>query len=106
VSDINHNNQISDDKRFYAGFGRRIIAGIIDGIIITLIAGFAAYYLGLTEGWRMLIMMIRHEEVRTMDGILVTSALPGQVATFLLVTVIVIPWLYYAILESSKIRPR
>ncbi|NCU27413.1 ABC transporter permease subunit, partial [Candidatus Nomurabacteria bacterium] len=32
--------QIPDDKRFYAGFGRRIIAGIIDGILLTLIAGF------------------------------------------------------------------
>ena len=102
MSDINQNNQIPDDKRFYAGFGRRIIAGIIDGIIVILIAGFAAYYLGLTEGWRMLLMMIRHEEVRTMDGVLVTAAFPGQVATFLLVTVIVIPWLYFAILESSK----
>lgn len=47
-------------------------------------------------------MMLRHQEVRTMDGILVTSILPGQVATFLLVTLILIPWLYYAILESSK----
>ena len=102
MSDINQHKQISDEKRFYAGFGRRIIAGIIDGIIVTLIAGFAAYYLGLTEGWRMLLMMIRHEEVRTMDGILVTTAFPGQVATFLLVTIIIIPWLYCAILESSK----
>jgi uncharacterized RDD family membrane protein YckC len=102
VSDINQNDSFQDDKRYYAGFGRRIIAGIIDAVIVTLIAGFAAYYLGLTEGWRMLLMMLRHEEVRTMDGVLVTSALPGQVATFLLVTCIIIPWLYFAILESSK----
>ena len=102
MPDINQKNQMPTDKLFYAGFGRRIIAGVIDGIVLTLIAGFAAYYLGLTEGWRMLLMMLRHEEVRTMDGILVTTTLPGQVATFLLITCIIIPWLYYAILESSK----
>ena len=102
MSDINLNRQISEENRFYAGFGRRIIAGIIDGILLILISGFTAYYLGFTEGWRMLLMMIRHEEVRTMDGILVTTALPGQVATFILVTCIIIPWLYYALLESSK----
>lgn len=92
----------NNSTSFYAGFGRRIIAGLIDGIILTIIAGFAAYYLGLTEGWRMFLMMLRHEEVRTLDGTLVTSVFPGQVATFLLVTTILIPWLYYALLESSK----
>ncbi len=102
MSDNNINEQILEEKKYYAGLGRRIVAGLIDGLIIVLIDGFATYYLGLTEGWRMLLMMIRHEEVRTVDGVLVTSFLPGQVATFLLVTCIIIPWLYFAILESSK----
>ena len=102
MADNNQSSHNSDDSRFYAGFGRRIIAGIIDCVILIIIAGCAAYYLGLTEGWRMLQMMLRHEEIRTIDGILVTAALPGQVATFVLVTIILIPWLYYALLESSK----
>jgi len=102
VLDNNKPINTLEGKKFYAGFGRRIVAGIIDCAILIIIGGFAAYYLGLTEGWRMLLMMLRHEEVRTMDGVLVTSAFPGQVATFLLVTVVLIPWLYYALLESSK----
>lgn len=50
----------------------------------------------------MIQMMFRHEEIRTIDGVLVTSTIPGQVATFILVTIILIPWLYFALLESSK----
>lgn len=102
MADNNQDQANNNSHKYFAGFGRRIIAGIIDGLIVGVIAGFAAYYLGLTEGWRMLLMILRHQEVRTMDGILVTSVVPGQVATFLLVTVILIPWLYFAILESSK----
>lgn len=102
MSDNNQGQSNTNTHIFYAGFGRRILAAVIDAIILSIIGAFSAYYLGLTEGWRMLLMMLRHQEVRTMDGILVTSILPGQVATFLLVTLILIPWLYYAILESSK----
>lgn len=102
MSDNNQNHHNSGAPKYFAGLGRRIVSGIIDVVILTIIAGFGAYYLGLTEGYRMLLMMLRHEEVRTMEGVLVTSPFPGQVATFLLVTIVLIPWLYCALLESSK----
>lgn len=102
MADNNQSQNTKNEISYYAGFGRRLIAGIIDGIILIIIAACATYYLGLSEGWRMLQLMIRHEEIRTLDGVLVTSPIPGQVASFILVTIILIPWLYYALLESSK----
>jgi len=79
-----------------------MLAFCIDGVILFLISVTAAAYLGLGEGWRMLLMVIRRQEVIADDGTVVTSLLPMPVATFLLVVVVIIPWLYYAVLESSK----
>ncbi|HWQ67941.1 MAG TPA: RDD family protein [Methanospirillum sp.] len=88
--------------RVLSGFWRRVAAAAIDFIIISLIAGTAVAYLNLLEGWRMLVMMMRRSEVITSDGTVVTSILPMQVGSFLLVVFILIPWLYFAALESSK----
>lgn len=90
------------NKTYFAGFGRRLIAGFIDLFIIFLIEWFVAYYFGFMEGFKMLQMMIKHEPVRTTDGLLVTSPLPGEVASFLILTIIIIPWIYFAFLESSR----
>lgn len=92
------------EKQPYAGFWRRMFAALIDLIILMLIAGTVAAYLGLGEGWRMLQMMIRRQEVVADDGTVVTSLIPMPAGTFILVVFILIPWLYYAILESSKNR--
>jgi uncharacterized RDD family membrane protein YckC len=92
----------SNAGRELSGFLRRIIAGVIDLIIIVLIAGTAAAYLGLGEGARMLLMILRRQPVTSSDGTLMTSVLPMPVATFILIAFILIPWLYYAILESSR----
>lgn len=85
-----------------AGFWRRLIAAVIDLVIIIILAATAAAYLGLGEGWRMLLMMVRRTPVIADDGTIMTSFIPMPAATFLLVAVILIPWFYYAILESSK----
>lgn len=90
----------SDDRQL-AGFWRRFIAALIDLLIIITITATAAAYLGLGEGWRMLQMIIHREQVVADDGTVVSSLIPMPVATFILVVGIIIPWLYYALLESS-----
>ena len=47
-------------------------------------------------------MMLRREEVIADDGSVYTSLIPMPVGTFLLVIVILIPWIYFAVLESSR----
>ncbi len=88
--------------RELAGFWRRLSAFLIDLLILILITGTAAAYLGLGEGWRMLLMILRRDTVMYDDGTLASSILPMPVGTFLLVVVIIIPWIYFAILESSR----
>lgn len=102
MSDINNQSGREKNPTYYAGFGRRIVATIIDLFILSIIAGVAVFYLGLSEGFRMLIMMIQNQPVRNADGVLISGLLPGPVASFLLLTLIIIPWLYFAVLESSK----
>jgi uncharacterized RDD family membrane protein YckC len=86
----------------YAGFWRRLAALLIDMVILVLIAGTVAAYLGLGEGWRMLLAILRRQEVISDDGIVVTSLVPMPVVTCILVIFILIPWLYFALLESSR----
>ena len=88
--------------RELARFWRRLAASLIDLLILILITGIAATYLGLGEGWRMLLMIIRRQEVMADDGSIITSLIPMPVGTFLLVVFILIPWIYFAVLESSK----
>ena len=102
MPDKNYQSGRDHDPTYYAGFGRRIIATVIDLFILTIIAGVAVFYLGLSEGFRMLMMMIQNEPIRSFDGVLITAPLPGPVASFLLITLIIVPWLYYAVLEASK----
>ncbi len=90
------------EGRGYAGFWRRLAASLIDLVILVLIAGTISAYLGLGEGWRMLLMMLRRQEVFTDDGTVVSSMIPMPVGTFLLVVFILIPWIYFAVLESSR----
>ena len=88
--------------RSLAGFWRRLGASLIDMVILALISGTVAAYLGLGEGWRMLLMILHRQEVIADDGSVVTSVFPMPVASFILVVFILVPWLYFAILESSK----
>lgn len=85
-----------------AGFWRRFVASLIDLLILIVITGTAAAYLGLGEGWRMLLMILRRQQVMFDDGYVTTSLIPMPVGTFLLVVFILIPWIYFAALESSR----
>jgi uncharacterized RDD family membrane protein YckC len=92
----------SAQGRELAGFWRRFVASIIDLIILCIINGIAAAYLGLGDGWRMFMMIIRRQTVVSDDGIPTTSLIPMPVATCILVLFILIPWIYFAALESSR----
>lgn len=92
----------SSQGKDLAGFWRRFAAALIDVIILSLISGVTAAYLGLGEGWRMLMMIMRRQTVVTDDGVLVNSLIPMPAATFILVVFILIPWIYFAVLESSR----
>ena len=98
-ADLIRKNSIVRDL---AGFWRRLAASIIDLLILLIITGTAAAYLGLGEGWRMLLMILRKQPVMNDDGAIVTSLIPMPVGTFLLVVFVLIPWIYFAVLESSR----
>jgi uncharacterized RDD family membrane protein YckC len=88
--------------RLPAGFWRRFLAAVIDLLLILLISVTAAAYFGLGEGWRMLQMIVRRQEVVSDDGTVITSLFPMPAVTFILVVFILVPWIYYALLESSR----
>ncbi|MFH0966252.1 MAG: RDD family protein [Methanobacteriota archaeon] len=90
------------ERRDYAGFWRRLAAALIDLIILIFIAGTVSAYLGFGEGWRMFLMILRRQEVIADDGTVITSLIPMPVGTFILVVFILIPWIYFAVLESSR----
>nr|WP_319537538.1 RDD family protein [uncultured Methanospirillum sp.] len=92
----------SSQGRELAGFWRRLAAAIIDLLILCIISAIAAAYLGLGEGWRMLLMIIRRQAVVSDDGVPIHSLIPMPAATFILVVFILIPWIYFAALESSR----
>lgn len=91
----------SGDQKI-AGFWRRLIAGIVDLLIIMLISTVIAAYFGLGEGWRMLQMIVKRQEVIADDGTVITSLFPMPAVTFVLIIFIILPWIYYALLESSR----
>ncbi|MCX6694132.1 MAG: RDD family protein [Methanomicrobiales archaeon] len=86
----------------HGGFVRRFAAAIIDLIFILLIAAFATGLFGLSEGARMMYQAARHLPVTTRDGEVVQAAIPVPVVVTIMVIIILIPWLYFAVLESSK----
>jgi len=92
----------SSQGRELAGFWRRLAASLIDLIIIGLISGIAVAYLGLGEGWRMIMMIIHRQTVVSDEGVTTAGLIPMPVASFILVVFILIPWIYFAALESSR----
>lgn len=97
-----HYRGSSDTERKYSGFWRRFGAAVIDLFLIGIIVLVIGAYLGFAEGLRMFMMMIRRETIMYDDGAVTTSVLPMPIATLILVSVVLVPWLYFALLESSK----
>jgi uncharacterized RDD family membrane protein YckC len=85
-----------------ASFIIRCGASIIDFFFISLICLALGAYLGLGEALRLSSQMMRNEPLITDTGVHVTSGIPTPVVTTFLVIFILVPWLYYAFLESSR----
>lgn len=86
----------------YASFLIRCGAGVIDFFFIVFICLVLGAYLRFGEALRLLTQMLHHEPVITDAGVVVVSGVPTQLVTAFLVSFILVPWLYYAVLESSR----
>ena len=91
-----------NDEQNFAGFGRRLCAALIDLLILILISVSIGAYSGFSEGFRMFKQMILGQVVLTSSGTVVHSLVPIPVLTAFVVTFILIPWIYFAVLESSR----
>jgi uncharacterized RDD family membrane protein YckC len=91
------------DASVYAGLGRRIVAFIVDFILILLFDAVAVAVLGLFRGLQNLYFFaIQHAPVESITTEGTSAALFGSIIASYGVVLIVIPWLYYAGFESSK----
>jgi len=86
----------------YAGFGQRFLAWIIDIVFILVLDIFIMGLTGLNEGVRMIYQFLRGYPMTDRYGEVVYTMVPTQVIYAITVLLILVPWLYYAFLESSK----
>jgi uncharacterized RDD family membrane protein YckC len=86
----------------FAGPGQRFIAFVIDVIFILIIDAFVMGVTGLTEGVRMAYQLIRGYPMTDRYGDVVNSALPTAIVYSFTVLIIIVPWIYFAFLDSSK----
>ena len=87
----------------YAGLGRRLIAFIVDIIILLLFDLVVAGTLGLFRGFQNMYFYVFQgvpASDLTTDGTM--AALAGSIIAAYGLTFIVVPWLYYAGFESSR----
>jgi uncharacterized RDD family membrane protein YckC len=91
------------DIGVYAGLGRRLVAFIVDIIIILLFDIVAMTVLGLTRGIQnSYFYFVQHVAVETLTTEGTTAALYGSILAAYGIVLIVIPWLYFAGFESSR----
>jgi uncharacterized RDD family membrane protein YckC len=91
------------DIGVYAGLGRRLIAFIVDAILILLFGLVAAAVFGLLRGLQnAYFYFVQHvpADQLTTDGSMI--ALYSSIVASYGLLIIVIPWLYYAGFESSR----
>jgi uncharacterized RDD family membrane protein YckC len=91
------------DIGVYAGLGRRLIAFVIDALILLFLDLIAAALLGLIRGIQNLYFyLIQHIPMDQLTTEGSTPAFISSVVAAYGVLLIVIPWLYFAGFESSK----
>ncbi|MDD1700702.1 MAG: RDD family protein [Methanoregula sp.] len=91
------------DVGVYAGLGRRIVAFIVDLILILLLDAVAVAVLGLFRGLQNLYFFaVQHASVNSLTTEGTSAALFGSIIASYGIVIIVIPWLYYAGFESSR----
>ncbi len=90
------------DISSYASFRHRTSAFLIDLIFLIIIALIAGAYLRFSEAVWMVNQMMHHQQVIDSSGNIITSLFPMPVVSAFLFTFVLLPWLYFAILESSQ----
>jgi uncharacterized RDD family membrane protein YckC len=91
------------DVGVYAGLGRRIVAFIVDIILILLLDAVAVAVLGLFRGLQNLYFFaVQNAPVESLTNEGTSAALFGSIVAAYGIVIIVIPWLYYAGFESSR----
>jgi uncharacterized RDD family membrane protein YckC len=91
------------DVGVYAGLGRRIVAFIVDFILILLLDAVAAAVLGLIRGLQNLYFYaVQHASVDSLTTEGTSAALFGSIIAAYGIVIVIIPWLYYAGFESSR----
>ena len=91
------------DVGVYAGLGRRIVAFIVDKILILLLDIVAVAVLGLFRGLQNLYFFaVQQAPVESLTTEGTSAALFGSIVAAYGMVIIVIPWLYYAGFESSR----
>ncbi|MCK9632344.1 MAG: RDD family protein [Methanoregula sp.] len=87
----------------YAGLGRRLVAFIIDIILILLLDLILAGTLGLFRGIQNLYFYaFQHVPVAELTTEGSMAALLGSIIAAYGLTLVVVPWVYYAGFESSR----
>jgi len=87
----------------YAGLGRRFIACIVDIILILLIDVVVAGSLGLIRGLQNLFFYaFQHVPASELTTEGTSAALFGSIIAAYGITLIIVPWVYYAGFESSR----
>ena len=91
------------DVGVYAGLGRRIVAVIVDIILILLLDVVAVAVLGLFRGLQNLYFFaVQQAPVESLTTEGTSAALFGSIVAAYGMVIIVIPWLYFAGFESSR----
>ena len=91
------------DVGVYAGLGRRLVAFIVDIILILLIDLVVAGTLGLFRGFQNLYFYgYQHVPAADLTSEGTMAALVGSIVAAYGITLIVVPWVYYAGFESSR----
>ena len=90
------------DVGVYAGLGRRFIAFIVDIILIVLLDLITAGVLCLFRGFQNLYFYAQGVPVSELTTEGTTAALMGSIIAAYGLTLIIVPWLYYAGFESSR----
>jgi len=86
----------------YAGLTRRFVAFLIDLLFIIVIDLFITGLFGLSEGARMIYQYARHMPMTDKFGQTPNALIPVPIILTIGILVILVPWLYFAALESSK----
>ena len=91
------------DVSVYAGLGRRIIAFVVDAILILLMGIVVVTFFSLTNGIRYAYyLLVQRAPIDSLTEAGTVDAALSPIIAALGMIIIIIPWLYYAGFESSR----